>query len=108
MIQKVLEKYKEVEQEFKKRFPDAPYTMVSTTWNDGDFRVQARYGDEHYIHIVEYYSKKDTITYEKDNAVEYNAVKIDKFGQWLYVPNKLIKYLNKDTIKKPRITKLNK
>jgi hypothetical protein len=97
MNERVLEHYKLVEDDFKKRFPDASYTMMLNIWDDGDFKIVAQHGDsQDTIHIVEYYSGEGSIIYYTEK-MQSNAIKVDKFGYKYYIPNELIKYLNKET-----------
>ena len=102
MNERVLEQYKLVEEDFKKRFPNLPYTMMLNIWDDGDFKIEGRHGDNDTLHIVEYYSGRDSIIYYTEK-IQSNSIKIDKFGYKYYIPNELIKHLNKDTKKKLRI-----
>lgn len=103
MNERVLEQYKLVEQDFKKRFPNLPYTMMLNIWDDGDFKIVAQHGDnKNILHIVEYYSGRSSIIYYTE-IIKTNSIKIDKFGYKYYIPNELIKHLNKDTKKKLRI-----
>ena len=106
MNEKVLEQYKLVEEDFKKRFPNSPYTMMLNIWDDGDFRIVAQYGDnQDILHIVEYDTNRDSIIYYTE-IIKTSSIKIDKFGNKYYVPNELIKHLNTDT--KENLTILNK
>jgi len=96
----VLEKWDMVEKEMNKKFPGKPYTMCSSVWNDGDFRVEARYGDDKDIHIIDWYSGRGEIRYYTDPVVGLDGVKITETGQWLYIPTHLMKYLNDKTKQK--------
>ena len=106
MNERVLEQYKLVEEDFKERFPDVSYTMIVTVWDDGDFTVVAQHGDyNNVMHYVEFYSGRGTIEYTTHNDVGVGAIRRSRDGKDYYVPNELIKYLNRKNKKNLRILK---
>lgn len=89
------EKIEMVRKALFEKFPNAPHTIIMHLWDDGDYQVTARYGDEESIHNFSYYTQDDFITYEKDKFLS-SAIKEDKYGNQYYVPEELIGLLNKE------------
>ena len=95
MNNEILLYYKLIESEFKKLFPSKEYTIITTVWNDSDFKITAQHGDDNnIIHYLTYLSSKKTIEYYTYNGVDVGAIKIGRDGKEYYVPNELVKYLN--------------
>ena len=92
------EKIFDICKKLKKQMGELNPTHQSTTiirmWEDDDFDVECRCGVGENVHILRYQMSKNKIEYILDKFLS-NAVKVDEYGNKYYVPNELIKYMNK-------------
>lgn len=73
-----------VKAEIEKQFPDAPKTLWFLLWDDGDYKIEYRSGDELYMHrFYIHKSKGDEVIYEQEPL--YNIEVQDEFGNTYYI-----------------------
>jgi hypothetical protein len=74
------------------KFPGCHYTTTIVLWDDGDYRIQVRHGNEEGNLLNDYVLDKGEIKFE-ENTLDTTAIITDKTGKEYYV-----KYVGKEDI----------
>ena len=93
-MNEIIETANSLKKQMMEKFPGKPSTIVIKIWEDDDFMVDCKFGDGEKIYKLQYHKFRNTIEYMEEEIIS-NAVKEDAYGNTFYIPDELIKYLNK-------------
>ena len=87
MTEEIQQKSREVKALMLEKFPNTSNTIMIYIWDDGDFKVECRYGSgEGKIYTISYHKFSNQFD-NMEEYIPYDAMKIDEFGNKIYVTN---------------------
>ena len=89
MFKEIEEKSIELKNLMVQMFPDSCSSIFINVWEDGDYRVQCRYGTSlDNIYSFTYHKFEDNIVFKEEQKVYY-SMSYDEFGNTFYIEDKI-------------------